>query len=233
MRLDKFISNASDYSRTQVKKLIKEKRVKVNGEVTTNPATPILETAEVCLDAIPIALPGPRYFMLNKPENVVSATKDSEHTTAIDLIHEPRPEQLQIAGRLDLDTTGLVLITDNGQWNHSITSPRSHCRKTYDVKVSEPLAPDMIKKFYEGIWLDGEKRQCLPADLKILDDQHALLTISEGKYHQVKRMFTALGNHVTQLHRLQIGDITLDPALASGSYRPLTQQEIESIKQRG
>ncbi len=232
MRLDKFISNASDYSRTQVKKLVKEKRVKVNGEVTTNPATPILETAKVCLDDAPIALPGPRYFMLNKPENVVSATKDSEHTTAIDLIHEPRPEQLQIAGRLDLDTTGLVLITDNGQWNHSITSPRSNCRKTYDIKVSEPLTPDLIKKFYEGIWLDGEKRRCLPADLKILDDQHALLTISEGKYHQVKRMFAALGNHVIQLHRLKIGGITLDPALGFGSYRPLTQQEIESIQQR-
>ncbi|MDX2464301.1 MAG: pseudouridine synthase [Porticoccus sp.] len=229
MRLDKLISNASDYSRTQVKKLVKEKRVKVNGEVTTNPATLILETAKVCLDDAPIALPGPRYFMLNKPENVVSATKDSEHTTAIDLIHEPRPEQLQIAGRLDLDTTGLVLITDNGQWNHSITSPRSNCRKTYDIKVSEPLTSDLIKKFYDGIWLDGEKRRCLPADLKILDDHHALLTISEGKYHQVKRMFTALGNHVTQLHRLKIGGITLDPALEFGCYRPLTQQEIKSI----
>jgi 16S rRNA pseudouridine516 synthase len=233
LRLDKFISNASDYSRTQVKQFIKEKRVAVNGDVITNPATSILETTRVCLDNAPVILPGPRYFMLNKPENVVSATKDREHTTAIDLIHEPRREQLQIAGRLDFDTTGLLLITDNGQWNHSITSPRSNCRKTYEVKVSGPLIPDLIKKFYEGIWLDGEKRRCLPADLKILDDQHALLTISEGKYHQVKRMFTALGHHVAQLHRIKIGDIILDSTLEPGVYRPLTQQEIESVHQRG
>ena len=236
MRLDKYISNASDYSRSQVKRLIKEALVEVDGDVITNPATAIATTAKVYLDGIPIAMPGPRYFMLNKPSGVVSATKDSEHPTAIDLINEPRTEQLQIAGRLDIDATGLLLITDNGQWNHSITSPRSDCQKTYQVTVAEPLCTTLIQKFQEGIWLEGEKRRCLAADLNIVDDCHALLTISEGKYHQVKRMFAALNNHVTKLHRIQIGNIILDTRLESGHYRPLTQQEIsqetiESIKQ--
>lgn len=230
MRLDKFISNASDYSRSQVKKLIKEQRVDVDGNIAKNPAMTISALADVCLNGTPITPPGPRYFMLNKPAGVVSATKDREHTTAIDLLNEPRPEQLQIVGRLDIDTTGLLLITDNGQWNHRITSPRSDCCKTYKVEVAEPLAPELIEKFKDGIWLEGEKHRCLPADLKILDTRHALLTIREGKYHQVKRMFVALNNHVTQLHRLQIGAITLDTTIEPGDYRPLTQQEIESIK---
>jgi len=232
LRLDKFISNASDYSRSQVKKLIKERRVDVDGKVATNPAAPISTTTNVCLNGSPIITPSPRYFMLNKPANVVSATKDREHTTAIDLLDEPRPEQLQIVGRLDIDTTGLLLITDNGQWNHQITSPRSDCCKTYKVEVTEPLVPELIEKFKDGIWLEGEKHRCLPAELKILDTQHALLTIREGKYHQVKRMFVAVKNHVSRLHRLQIGAITLDYTLEPGDYRPLTQQEVESIKYR-
>lgn len=226
LRLDKYISNASDYSRSQVKRLIKEALVKVDGDIIINPATAIATTAKVYLDGMPIAMPGPRYFMLNKPSDVVSATKDSEHPTAIDLINEPRTEQLQIAGRLDIDATGLLLITDDGQWNHSITSPRSHCQKTYQVTVAEPLDSALVQKFYEGIWLEGEKRRCLPANLNIMDDRHALLTISEGKYHQVKRMFAALNNLVTTLHRVQIGNIILDENLEPGQYRPLTQHEI-------
>ena len=226
MRLDKYISNASDYSRSQVKRLIKKALVEVDGDIITNPATAIATTSKVSLDGMPIAMPGPRYFMLNKPSNVVSATKDSEHPTAIDLINEPRAEQLQIAGRLDIDATGLLLITDDGQWNHSITSPNSDCRKTYQVMVAEPLNPTLIQNFQEGVWLEGEKRRCLPAELNIVDDHHALLTISEGKYHQVKRMFAALKNHVTQLHRIQIGHIILDKNLEPGHYRSLTQQEI-------
>ena len=226
MRLDKYISNASDYSRSQVKKLVKQSLVEVDGNIITNPATAIESTAKVCLNGEPITTPGPRYFMLNKPSGVVSATKDSDHPTAIDLIDVPRTELLQIAGRLDIDATGLLLITDDGQWNHSITSPRSHCRKTYQVTVEEPLNSNLISKFLEGIWLEGEKRRCLPADLVIEDDYHAKLTISEGKYHQVKRMFAAQGNLVTELHRIQIGSIFLDSTLAPGDYRTLTQLEI-------
>lgn len=213
-----------------MKKLVKQSLVEVDGNIVTNPAAAIPPTAKVYLNGEPITTPGPRYFMLNKPAGVVSATKDSEHPTAIDLIDVPRTELLQIAGRLDIDATGLLLITDDGQWNHSITSPRSHCRKTYQVTVAEPLSSSLVQKFLEGIWLEGEKRRCLPADLEIKDDYHAQLTISEGKYHQVKRMFAAQGNLVTELHRIQIGSICLDPTLAPGNYRALTQLELAQHK---
>ena len=226
MRLDKYISNASDYSRSQVKKLVKQALVEVDGHIATNPAATIAPSSKVCLNGELITMPGPRYFMLNKPTGVVSATKNSEHPTAIDLIDAPRSELLQIAGRLDIDATGLLLLTDNGQWNHAVTSPRNHCQKTYQVTVAEPLNANLRQKFLDGIWLEGEKRRCLPAALEIEDDHHALLTIREGKYHQVKRMFAAQGNLVTALHRTQIGTITLDPELAPGNYRALTKAEI-------
>jgi len=229
VRLDRYISNASDYSRSQVKQLVRQGLVELNGLPASNPGEIVSDNDQVCVDGIAIHTPGPRYLMLNKPAGVVSASKDSDHPTAIDLLDEPRPEQLQIAGRLDLDTTGLLLITDDGQWNHRVTSPRSHCLKTYRVVVDQPLDEVLIKKFADGLWLEGEKRRCLPAQLTIMDTHHALLVISEGKYHQVKRMFAAVGNLVTALHREQVGDIVLDPALAPGEYRALTQEEIDSV----
>ncbi|TNE78267.1 MAG: 16S rRNA pseudouridine(516) synthase RsuA [Gammaproteobacteria bacterium] len=229
MRLDRFISNASDYSRSQVKQLLRAGLVEVNGLITTNAATQVAEGDTISVDGFDISTPSPRYLMLHKPAGVVSVTKDSEHPTALDLLDEPRPEQLQIAGRLDIDTTGLLLITDDGQWNHRITSPRSHCRKTYRVELAEPLNTALVKKFADGLWLEGEKRRCLPAELEITGEHSALLTISEGKYHQVKRMFAAVGNRVTGLHRQKVGQIELDPRLAPGEYRPLTPDEIDSV----
>ncbi|MEZ5530420.1 MAG: 16S rRNA pseudouridine(516) synthase RsuA [Porticoccaceae bacterium] len=229
MRLDRFISNTSDYSRSQVKQLVREGQVLINGQPATSPSTPVSDADQVTVDGMALSTPAPRYLMLHKPVGVVSATKDSEHPTALDLLDEPRPEQLQIAGRLDIDTTGLLLITDDGQWNHRITSPRSDCRKTYLVELAEPLRAELVKKFHDGLWLNGEKRRCLPADLEITGEHCARLTISEGKYHQVKRMFAAVGNQVTELHRVRVGEIELDPALEPGEYRPLTQQEIDSI----
>ncbi|HEY5775603.1 MAG TPA: pseudouridine synthase, partial [Xanthomonadales bacterium] len=216
MRLDRFISNASDYSRSQAKHLVREGLVLINGSVADNVATVVVETDQISVDGVLIHTPHARYLMLYKPAGVVSATKDSEHPTALNLLDEPRSEQLQIAGRLDIDTTGLLLITDDGQWNHRITSPRSQCRKTYQVELADPLPDYMVKKFHDGLWLNGEKRRCLPADLEITGTHSAVLTISEGKYHQVKRMFAAVGNRVTRLHRLRVGQIELDANLAPG-----------------
>jgi 16S rRNA pseudouridine516 synthase len=229
MRLDKYLSNATDLSRNEVKRLIRGGEVSVNDMPATNAAQKVTGSEEICVSGSPIGAPGYRYFMLNKPAGVVSATKDRDHPTAIELIYEHRHDNLQIAGRLDIDTTGLLLITDDGQWNHRITSPRSACQKTYRVALEQPLDESLVKKFSAGIWLKGEKRRCLPADLVIADEHTALLTISEGKYHQVKRMFATVDNHVTALHRERIGDIVLDPDLPPGEYRPLTQAEIESI----
>ncbi len=230
MRLDKYLSNATDYSRSEIKRLIRAGEVEVNGNTTTSPALHLADDAQVMLSGMPISKPRPRYFMLHKPAGYVSVTKDSEHPTAIDLmVDEPRSEDLQIVGRLDLDATGLLLLTDDGIWNHTVTSPKSDCNKVYRVELAEPVPDNAQKKFQAGVWLNNEKRRTLPAKLEILTSTSARLTIAEGKYHQVKRMFAALGNKVIKLHREQIGNILLDATLQPGEYRALTDDEVESV----
>ena len=230
MRLDKYISNATDLSRTDVKKLIKSGLVSIDDETAKSGSQKVSDDQEIAIEGSTIQLMTTRYFMMNKPAGVVSATKDHTNPTALDLIYEHRNDQLQIAGRLDIDTTGLLLITDDGQWNHIVTSPRTDCKKIYAVELENAVNEDYHKKLEAGITLEGEKRRCLPATMKVIDDHHIQLSISEGKYHQVKRMITSLGNEVVSLHRLQIGGIALDPELEPGDYRPLTEEEIASIQ---
>jgi len=230
LRLDKYISNATDLSRTDVKKLIKSGLVSIDDETAKSGSQKVSDDQEIAIEGSTIQLMTTRYFMMNKPAGVVSATKDHTNPTALDLIYEHRNDQLQIAGRLDIDTTGLLLITDDGQWNHIVTSPRTDCKKIYAVELENTVSEDYHKKLEAGIALEGEKRRCLPAAMKVIDDHHIQLSISEGKYHQVKRMITSLGNKVVSLHRLQIGGIALDPELEPGDYRPLTEEEIASIQ---
>ena len=230
MRLDKYISNATDLSRTDVKKLIKSGLVSIDDETAKSGSQKVTDDQEIAIEGSTIQLMTTRYFMMNKPAGVVSATKDHTNPTALDLIYEHRNDQLQIAGRLDIDTTGLLLITDDGQWNHIVTSPRTDCKKIYAVELENAVSEDYHKKLEAGIALEGEKRRCLPATMQVIDDHHIQLSISEGKYHQVKRMITSLGNEVVSLHRLQIGGIALDPELEPGNYRPLTEEEIASIQ---
>jgi 16S rRNA pseudouridine516 synthase len=230
LRLDKYISNATDLSRTDVKKLIKSGLVSINDETAKSGSQKVTDDQEIAIEGSTIQLMTTRYFMMNKPAGVVSATKDHTNPTALDLIYEHRNDQLQIAGRLDIDTTGLLLITDDGQWNHIVTSPRTDCKKIYAVELENAVNEDYHKKLEAGIALEGEKRRCLPATMQVIDDHHIQLSISEGKYHQVKRMITSLGNEVVSLHRLQIGGIALDPELEPGDYRPLTEEEIASIQ---
>ena len=190
-------------------------------------------TDSVTLDGQYIEPPGPRYFMLHKPAGYVSATVDAAHPTALELLRgEPRCLDLQIAGRLDRDTTGLLLLTDDGDWNHRLTSPARQCEKVYRVQLRDPLSAQAIAQLEAGILLRGEQRPTRPARVAITDQtdrRQVLLTILEGKYHQVKRMFAATGNLVLGLHRERIGGITLDPNLGPGEYRPLTAAEVQSI----
>jgi len=167
--------------------------------------------------------------MLHKPEGVICANEDSEHPTVLDLINEPKKYSLQIVGRLDKDTTGLVLLTDDGQWNHQVTSPNKACAKTYLVRLKHPLKGDEVEQFNDGLLLKSETKKTRPATLIINDEFHATLSISEGRYHQVKRMFGAVGNRVETLHRQSIGAINLDPELTPGDYRPLTDDEIKAF----
>ena len=174
------------------------------------------------------------YLMLHKPNRVVTASKDKKLPTVMDLLPQHlQSDQLYAIGRLDRDTTGLLLLTDNGPLGFQLLHPQYHVDKTYQVKVNGPLSSDHIQKFKDGIvFLDGTL--CKPAKLEILSanptESHASITISEGKFHQVKKMFLSVGVKVTSLKRVQFGDFTLDPELAEGQFRPLSLEELEIIK---
>ncbi|GLR10758.1 16S rRNA pseudouridine(516) synthase RsuA [Mixta theicola] len=230
MRLDKFLSQQLEVSRAIAARELRAKRVTVDGEMVRDGAFKVLPEHQVEYDGNLLQLQvGPRYFMLNKPQGYVCSTDDPDHPTILYFIEEPTAWKLHAAGRLDIDTTGLVLLTDDGQWSHRITSPRHHCEKTYRVTLEHPLREDTAQLFAEGVQLHGEKTLTKPATLEALSETEVRLTISEGRYHQVKRMFAAIGNHVVALHRERIGEIMLDDELEPGEYRPLTEEEVASV----
>ncbi|WP_105213397.1 16S rRNA pseudouridine(516) synthase RsuA [Pseudoalteromonas sp. T1lg22] len=225
-RLDKFISNLAEIPRTHAKAAIKKKRVTVNGEVTRQLDQAVTEQDEIMLDGEILTYQGIRYFMLNKPEGYVCANSDELHATVFELLDEPNLSELHIAGRLDIDTTGLVLISNDGQWSHQITSPKKQKFKTYLVELAEPLSEQAVSELEQGVQLHGERDLTLPAKVEVLAPYQIRLHIVEGKYHQVKRMLAAVGNKVVTLHREAIAGIELDPNLAPGEYRLLSEEEI-------
>ncbi|MDR0806180.1 MAG: 16S rRNA pseudouridine(516) synthase RsuA [Enterobacteriaceae bacterium] len=232
MRLDKFLSQQLGISRSLVIRELRSGLVTINDEVVKSGSYKIQPDDDVAYDGNLLQqITGPRYFMLHKPQGYVCSTDDPINPTILYFIDEPVADKLHAAGRLDMDTTGLVLLTDDGQWSHRITSPRHHCEKTYLVTLENPVAEDTAKQFAAGIALNGEKDLTKPAVLEPVEgeDYMVRLTISEGRYHQVKRMFAAVGNHVVALHRERIGAIVLDADLGEGEYRPLTQLEIDSV----
>jgi 16S rRNA pseudouridine516 synthase len=230
MRLDKFIGNNTEFSRTQIHIAIKQGLIFINDDLVVKTNAQIKAGDKVVFDGNPIEERQPRYLMLHKPAGYVSANSDSEHPTVLDLIDLPFKQDLQIVGRLDLDTTGLILLTDDGQWNHKITSPKHLHTKSYLVTTANAIEESAKALFAEGILLKGESKPTLSAELTILSSHQARLSICEGKYHQVKRMFAAIGNHVVSLHRERIGTISLDADLPPGKYRPLTRDEIASVE---
>ncbi|NOI29297.1 16S rRNA pseudouridine(516) synthase RsuA [Vibrio coralliilyticus] len=231
MRLDKYLCDALGATRKEATKIIKSGDVTVNDIVQKSGAVKVTDDCIVEWQGREIQKPGPRYIMLFKPDGFVCSHEDGFNQTAFMLLDEVKMEDLHFAGRLDVDTTGLVLITDDGQWSHRITSPKHKCEKTYRVWLVDSIGADYVAQFEQGIELRNEKAATLPAKLEIVDEEEkeVLLTITEGKYHQVKRMFAALGNKVEHLHRERIGNIVLDDELEPGEYRYLTQEEIESV----
>lgn len=240
MRLDKLLAHTGFGTRKEVKKIIRDKYVSVNGEVVRNAGE------KVDPDKDDVRISGQRiyyeefvYFMLNKPAGVISATEDYVHDTVIDLlepadsVQEPHP-----VGRLDKDTEGLLLLTNDGKLTHQLTSPKKEVDKTYYAFVSGRVDQEDIEKFKEGILLkeDDEDYLTLPADLEILEvDEEAetsevYVTIREGKFHQVKRMFHAVDKEVLYLKRISMGDLALDENLELGEYRRLTEEELAKIK---
>ena len=226
-RLDKFISSQTRLSRKEAVKAVREKRVTVNGDAT--------HTADIKIDpaADIVTLDGSYrqyvYYMLNKPAGVVSATEDRSERTVIDLLPaELRRDGIFPAGRLDKDTTGLLILTDDGGYAHRMLSPKKHVDKTYIAALDREPGEEIPSRFHEGIVL-GDGTACKPAEAAIMDDGRVKVIIREGKYHQVKRMFAALGYHVEALERVQIGGLRLDPDLPPGEIRELKEEEAALV----
>lgn len=230
LRLDRYLASVTDYSRSDAKKLIKAGEITVDGVAIRDPGQTVAVDAVVNLSGRSLRPAGARYIMLNKPQGYICAARDRRHQTVLDLMEEDNPERLHVAGRLDIDTTGLVLLTDDGSWSHAVTSPQRKCWKSYYVETAEVITEQTQVHFSRGVFLKDDKARTLPAELELLGERMARLKICEGRYHQVKRMFGAEGNLVTSLHREAIGEIVLDLDLAEGEYRYLTAAEVASVQ---
>ncbi|MDR7025091.1 pseudouridine synthase [Pseudomonas peli] len=230
MRLDRFLSNLPQLNRQAARQLLASGRVRVDGAVVCDGLCEVSQFSRIEVDnELLQAGKAARYFMLHKPIGVVSATEHEQHRTVLDLLDEPDKADLHLAGRLDLNTSGLLLITNDGQWSRRLTEPRSRLGKVYRVETEQLITPEYIEVFARGLYFAYEDLTTLPAELVILDSHSALLTLHEGRYHQVKRMFGHFQNKVIGLHRLSMGAIQLDPQLAPGQYRALIEAEIACI----
>lgn len=223
-------------TRSQVKEMIKKGRVTVNGTIAGRPETKISAGQDqVCVDGTGLSYVEYVYYMLYKPAGCVSATEDSLHETVLDHIGDvPKRSELFPVGRLDLDTEGLLLMTNDGALAHDLLAPGRHVPKTYYAKVKGQITSREVDLFAEGMDI-GEKRLTQPAKLEILrsaEESEVLVTISEGKFHQIKRMFACVGSEVTYLKRLSMGSLQLDEQLQPGEYRSLTEEEISDLRNR-
>lgn len=231
MRLDKFISKATELSRKEAKKILHASEVTVNDEVIKDPGLHVDEVNDdVMWAGEPLSVAtGNRYILLHKPEGFECTLKAKEYPIVTELIAVPELASLRMAGRLDVDTTGALLLSDDGKWLHRVTSPKHEHAKVYELTLADPMdaaaQDNAVKKVAQGILLDGDYEPTKPAILAFIDDTHARLTLEQGKYHQVKRMMGYFGNKVVELHRASIGHITLE-GLDKGDSRFLTPEEV-------
>ncbi len=235
MRLDKYLAEMGVGTRQEVKKQIRQGKAAVNGTVVKAADTKIDETSdEVTICGRNISYVSYEYYMLNKPAGVVSATEDRRDTTVIDLIKEKKRKDLFPVGRLDKDTEGLLLITNDGDLAHRLLAPKKHVDKVYYAKIDGMVTEEDVNRFAEGIDIGAEEEEMTrPAKLDIMksaEESEIRLTIHEGKFHQVKRMFLAVGKEVTYLKRERMGTLCLDENLKPGEYRLLTEEEIENVR---
>lgn len=231
IRLDKFLCDTGAGTRSEVKALIKKGQVTVDG-VTVRRADQKIpeETAKVCLDGQPLRWVGMVYYILHKPAGLVTATCDAREKTVMDLLADAPGRDLFPVGRLDKDTEGLLLITNDGNLSHRLLSPAKHVEKTYYVRAKEPVTPQMCTLLEEGLDI-GDEKPTLPAKAqKLPDEENALfLTITEGRFHQVKRMMAAVGNEVIYLKRISMGPVVLEDSLKKGHWRPLSEKERKDL----
>ena len=230
-RIDKIIASQGKYSRSDVKSLISKKRVTVDGEVVKSSSIKVDPAKSViAVNGVELSVKKFVYLMLNKPKGYVSATEDREHETVLALVPEEYAgRDIFPAGRLDRDTTGLMVITDDGTLAHNILAPKKHVQKVYHVEIDIPVTEEMVCGFADGVELnDGI---CKEAGLEITGEHSAKVTLKEGRYHQIKRMFGCFGAKVTQLHRLAMGNLWLPEDLPVGQCRELTEEELKLLQQ--
>lgn len=230
MRLDKFLCENGYGTRSQVKLLIRQENVSVNGTLCKTADFKVDENKDsVTVNGTALVYIKNVYYMFHKPAGCVSATRDNRAKTVLDYLKkEDYREDIFPVGRLDKDTEGLLLLTNDGNLAHRLLSPKKHVPKTYYVKLQKPLMKEEIHLLEEGVDI-GEEKKTLPAKVQVTNDTEILLTISEGKFHQVKRMLHAVGNEVVYLKRLSMGTLTLDEHLKKGEYRTLTGEELEKL----
>lgn len=233
MRLDKFLCDMGLGTRTQVKQQIRKGLVTVDGVTALRPEQKVETDQKICVEEKELSYVEKEYYMLNKPAGCISASSDKNCTTVLDLIKEKKRSDLFPVGRLDKDTEGLLLITNDGNLAHCLLSPRKHVDKTYFARVKGRITKEHVQAFAKGVDI-GEAKPSLPAVLKIEKDgeeSEVFVTIREGKYHQIKRMFAAVGCQVLFLKRLSMGSLKLDPRLNPGEYRPLTEEELRLLQE--
>ena len=230
-RLDKILAGTGRWSRREVKELIRQRRVLLDGLPADSPERKIdPNTAVIQVDGVPVAYRRYTYVLLHKPAGVLSAVEDSRHTTVMDLLpQELKRQGLSPVGRLDKDTEGLLLLTNDGDLAHRLLSPRSHVDKVYYARTQGTPTAEDAARFAEGITLE-DGLHCLPAVLRVCGENEVLLTLREGKFHQIKRMMAYLGKPVLYLERVRMGNLTLDSALPRGSWRFLTEDEVRGLE---
>ncbi|WVV48665.1 pseudouridine synthase [Pseudomonas sp. NA13] len=230
MRVDRFLSNLPRFNRQQVRLLLVERRVRIDGQTVCDPHAQVREFSRVEVDDQVLQAGRPaRYFMLHKPPGCVSATRDPQHPTVLDWLDEPDKDDLHIAGRLDFNTTGLMLITNDGSWSRRLTQPQTKLPKVYYVETEQIITAEYADTFARGLYFAFEDLTTQPAELTLLGPRSARLSIVEGRYHQVKRMFGHFNNKVLRLHRERMGPLTLDAHLEPGQYRALSLEEVQLI----
>ena len=228
MRLDKMLGSMGIGTRNEIRKACRQGRITVNGEPIKDPSIHVEPEMDVItVDDEPVTYNQYVYFMLNKPAGTISATSDSR-TTVLDLI-DSGVRGLYPVGRLDLDTEGLLLITNDGPLGHLLLSPRHHVEKEYLVQLRDTVTEEQAKPLRRGIRLNKEET-CMPAEVTITGEKECHIVLQEGRFHEIKRMFAAVGNEVVYLKRLRMKNLVLDPELAPGEYRPLTEEELADLK---
>lgn len=230
MRLDKFLCDTAGLTRTEAKNAVKKGQIAVNGQVQKAADFKVKENTDtVTFQGKPLSYAAFHYYMLHKPAGVITATEDKKESTVMDILKEEKVKNLFPVGRLDKDTEGLLLITDDGELAHNLLSPKKHVDKEYLVKVRDSISEEDCRKLSEGVDI-GDEKPTAPAKVERVAEKEILLTIREGRFHQVKRMLQAVGNEVLYLKRLSMGSLRLPEDLEKGAYRPLSEEEIYKIK---